>query len=123
MYTGFPGHCAGSGCPLNVTHVPIFQKQVCEVCAPFQVWPVCPEILFQQIPERFVGFARPCPRLLGTDDGTQAHLHVHVFMDGRSAVTVPCPCQIGSHATVTVHTVMTVVDLRAGQEAADFINI
>ena len=31
-------------------------------------------------------------------------------MDGRSAVAVPCPLQIGGHAAVAIHPVMAVVD-------------
>lgn len=58
-----------------------------------------------------MGLARLCPRLFGTDDGAQTHLRVHVFMDGRSALVVPCPLQIGGHVVVTIHSVMTVVDV------------
>ena len=48
--------------------------------------------------------------LFGADDGTQPHLCVHVFMDGRHAVAVSCPLQIYSHAAVAVHSIMAVID-------------
>ena len=52
-----------------------------------------------------------CPRLLRADDGTQAHLRVHVFMDGSGAVTISFALQIGRHAAAAVNTVVPVVDL------------
>ena len=51
-----------------------------------------------------------CPRLFRADDGMQAHLRVHVFMDGSGTVAVSFAPQIGRHATIAVHTVVPVVD-------------
>ena len=34
-------------------------------------------------------------------------------MDGRSAVAVPCPLQIGCHAAVAVYSMIAVVDVPA----------
>ena len=53
-------------------------------------------------------------RLFGADDGTQPHLCVHVFMDGRHAVAVPCPPQIYGHAAIPVYSIMAVVDAGFG---------
>ena len=49
------------------------------------------EVLLSFILEYLMGLAWLCPRLFGADDGAQTHLRVHVFMDSRSAVAVPCP--------------------------------
>ena len=68
------------------------------------------EVLIQFVPEYFMGLAWLCPRLFGANDGAQIHLRIHVFMDSRSAVAVPCPLQIGGHAAVAVHSIMVVVD-------------
>ena len=90
-----------------VPDIPILQKQVCEIRAPFLVRLVRPEILFQPVLEHFVGL----PRLFGADDESQAHLCVYVLMDGRGATPVPPASQIGRHATVAVDTVVAVVDV------------
>ena len=68
------------------------------------------EVLIQFVLEYFMGLSRLCPWLFGADDGAQTHLLVHVFMDGRSAVAVPRPFQIGGHAAVAIHSFMAVVD-------------
>ena len=52
-----------------------------------------------------------CPRFFRTDDGTQAHLRVHVFMDGTGTVAVSLALQIGRHAAIAVNTVVPVVNL------------
>ena len=47
----------------------------------------------------------------GADDGAQAQLPVHIFMDSCAAVAVSPAFQISCHAVVTVHTVMAVADI------------
>ena len=73
-----------------VAHIPIFQEQICEIRTPFLVRLVRMEVLIQFVPEYFMGLSRLCPQLFGADDGAQTHLRIHVFMDGRCAVAVPC---------------------------------
>lgn len=68
------------------------------------------EVLLQLISEYFMGPAWLCNRLFEADDGAQTHLCVHIFMDGRSTVAMPCPLQISDHAAVAVHLVMAMVD-------------
>ena len=41
----------------------------------------------------------------------QAQFHIHIFMDCCLAVAVPSAFQIGRHATVSVYSVVAVVDL------------
>ncbi len=94
-----------------IAHFPIFQEQVCEIRAPLTVCTFGGEILLQSVFKHFVGLPGLCPRLFGTDDGTQPHLHVHVFMDSCGTVAVSYALQIGRHAAVAVNAVVPVVDL------------
>ena len=66
-----------------ITHIPIFQEQICEIRAPFLVRLVRMEVLLSFILEYLMGLAWLCPRLFGADDGAQTHLRVHVFMDSQ----------------------------------------
>ena len=94
-----------------VANIPIFQEQICEIRTPFLIRLVRMEVLLSLILEYFMGLVWLSPRLFSADDGAQTHLRVQVFMDGRTAIAVPCTFQIGGHATVAVHSVMAVVDV------------
>ncbi len=93
-----------------VPNVPVLQEQVCEIRAPFLVRFVRMEVLPQLVIKYFMRLARLCPRFPGADDGMQAHLRIHIFMDGSGAVAVPFALQVGCHATVAVNAVVPVVD-------------
>ena len=41
----------------------------------------------------------------------QAHLHVHIFMDGSGTVAISFAFQINRHAAIAVNTVVPVVEL------------
>ena len=41
----------------------------------------------------------------------QAHLPVHIFMDGSGAITVPFAFQVDRHAAIAIDAVVPVVDL------------
>ena len=94
-----------------VPDLPILQEQVCEIRAPFPVRLVRMEVLPQFILEYFMGLLGLCPRFPGADDGMQAHLCVHIFMDGSGAVAIPFALQAGCHAAVAIDAVVPVVDL------------
>ena len=94
-----------------IADIPVFQEQICEICAPFLVDFLSSEVLFQFVFKYFVGLPRLCAWFLGADDSVQAQLPVHIFMDSRAAVAVPSAFQISCHIAVTVHTIMAVVDI------------
>ena len=94
-----------------IPDIPVLQEQVCEICAPFLVRLVCMEVLIQSVLEYFMGVPRLCPRFLRADDGMQAQLLIHIFMDCCLAVAVPSAFQIGRHAAVSVYSIVAVVDL------------
>lgn len=94
-----------------IADIPVFQEQICEICAPFLVGLLSSEVLFQLVFKYFVGLPRLCAWFPGADDRAQAQLLVHIFMDSRAAVAVPSAFQISRHAAVTVHTIMAVVDI------------
>ena len=68
------------------------------------------EVLVKLVLEYFMWLPWLCARFFKADDGMQAHLRVHIFMDGSGAVAVSFTLQIGRHGTVAVNTVMPVVD-------------
>lgn len=92
-----------------ISHVPILQKQVCEIRTPFLIGPVGGKILSQPVLEYFVRFPRPGSRLSGAHNGTQPQFSVHISMDGDRAIVVPSTFQIDRHAAVTVNAVMIVI--------------
>ena len=94
-----------------VTHISVFQEQVGEIRTPFLVGFFCCEVLLQPVFEHLMGLSGPGSRLPGADDGAQAQLCVHIFMDGCSAVAVSSAFQIGLHAAVAIDTVVAVVNL------------
>ena len=94
-----------------VPDVPVLQEQVCEIRAPFLVRLVRMEVLPQLVLEYFMGLPGLCPRFFRADDGMQAHLRVHIFMDGSGAVAIPFALQVGCHASVAIDAVVPVVDL------------
>ena len=93
-----------------VSDLPILQEQVCEIRAPFLVRLVRMEVLPQLVLEYFMGLPGLCPRFFRADDGMQAHLRVHIFMDGSGAVAIPFALQVGCHAAVAIDAVVPVVD-------------
>ena len=94
-----------------VPDIPILQKQVCEIRAPFLVRFVRVEVLLPFVLEYFMRLPGLCLRLFGANDGMQAHLRVHIFMDGSNTVAVSFTPQIDRHAAVAIDTVVPVVDL------------
>ena len=78
---------------------------------PFLIRPVRTKVLIEFILKYFMGLSRLSPRLFWTDDGSQAHLRIHVFVEGCSAVAVSCLLQIDGHAAVAVYAVMAVIDV------------
>ena len=94
-----------------IAHIAVFQEQICEIRAPFLVDFLSSEVLFQLVFKYFVGLPGLCAWFPGADDGVQAQLLVHIFMDSRAAVAVPSAFQISCHIAVTVHTIMAVVDI------------
>ena len=93
-----------------VAHFAALQEQVGEVRAPFLVGSLCREVLFQSVLEHFMRLPGLRAGLPGTDDGAQAQLCVHVFMDGRGAVAVSPALQVCPHAAVAINAVVAVVD-------------
>ena len=52
-----------------------------------------------------------CARLSSTNDGAQAQLCIHIFMDSRGAVAISSALQINPYAAVAVNAIMTVVNV------------
>jgi hypothetical protein len=50
-------------------------------------------------------------RLLGTDNGTQIQLCIHVFVNSGHAIVVSFTFQIDLHASVSVHSIVQMVYL------------
>ena len=94
-----------------VPDIPTFQEQVCEIRAPFLVRPLRMEVLPEPVLQYFMRLAWLYPRFFRADAGMQAHLRVHIFMDGSGTVTISFALQIDRHAAIAINTVVPVVDL------------
>ena len=94
-----------------IAHISVFQEQVSEIRTPFFVDFLRREVLLQLVLKYLVGLPGLCAWPLGADDGVQAQLHVHIFVDSRAAIAVSPAFEISCHAAVTVHPVMAVVDI------------
>ena len=93
-----------------VPDIPVLQEQVCEIRTPFLIWPVRMEVLPQSVSEYFMRIPGFCLRFLGADDGMQPQFRIHIFMDCCRTVAVSPAFQIGRHATIPVHPIVTMVD-------------
>ena len=94
-----------------ILDIPVLQKQVRKICAPLLIWLVRMEVLPEFVLKYFMRLHGLCTRLLEADDGMQAHLCVHIFMDGSGAVAVSFALQIDCHTAAAVNTVVPVADL------------
>ena len=73
--------------------------------------PLSSEVLGQLIIKYLMWLPMHILRLFRTDNRIQPHLFIHILMNGHRTVTKPFACQINSHAPVSVHAIVLVVNL------------
>ena len=93
-----------------VPDIPVLQEQVGEIRTPFLIWPVRMEVLPQSVSEYFMRIPGFFLRFFLADDGMQPQFRIHIFMDCCRTVSVSPAFQIGHHAAVPVHPIMTMID-------------
>lgn len=94
-----------------IPDIPVLQKQVRKIRASLLIRLVRMEVLLEFVLKYFMWLPGLCTRLLEADDGMQAHLCVHIFMDSSGAIVVSFALQIDCHTAIAVNTVVPVVDL------------
>lgn len=98
------------GCAV-VSDLPIFQEQVREVRVPFFIRSFRMQVMPRYVFKYLMELSGLCSQLFRADDRMQIHLGVHIFIDEHLAVVVPSIFQIGNHTAVSVHLIVTMVDL------------
>ena len=94
-----------------ITYLPIFQEQVGEICTPFLICPLSSEILSQLILKYLVWLPMYIFWFFRTYNRIQPHLLIHILMDGYRTVMEAFASQINGHASVSVHSIVLVVNL------------
>ena len=94
-----------------ITYLPIFQEQIGEIGTPFLICPLSSKILSQLILKYLVWLPVHIFWLFRTYNRIQPHLFIHILMNGYRTVMEAFACQINGHASVSVHTIVLVVNL------------
>ncbi len=95
-----------------IAYFMIRKEQIGEIRAPFPVDFICCEILVQLIIEYLMRVSMLISRLLWTDDGTEAKLRVHIFMNGNGlTVRIAFALQIDFHAPIAVDSIVRMIYL------------
>lgn len=106
-----------------VSYLMVFQKQVCEISAPFLIDRICSKILFKLVFKHFVRFPMLVIRILWTHDGMKPLFRAHIFMNGRRSVAVTVPSQIDCHAPVTINAIVFMADFPNLRQNLRFMGI
>lgn len=93
-----------------VSYLAVFQEQVSEIRTPLVVDTMGMEILIELVFKHFVGLSVFVARLLRSHDGTQSQLRIHILMYRCRTIGISLPLQVDSHPSVSVHSVVAMVD-------------